>query len=235
MPQHIPQGSGGPAPGAQFPRMVDHPARSPPLPQPSSCSQGGVPTSWGPTRSHAPRVRAWAPLSRLPTLTGAVLHSSPRKKPGPRLLLQLRVLDTLVESWGVLPVPTGGTHTGEPLTHTACLSQFGSGLTQTPDQGRLHPHALLYPSLLSSLWGSSPASSTSTSSAAARVQGMPGAALWGPPGADGLLRLILGLPQLNSQESSLPYDCNLPKTGNSTCGQIRGAQTPGTERVSGRR
>lgn len=186
-------------------------------------------------RSHAPRVRAWAPLSRLPTLTGAVLHSNPRKKPGPRLLLQLHVLDALVESRGVLPVPTGGTHTGEPLTRAACLSQFGSSLTQTPDQGQLHPHPLLYPSLLSSLWGSSLASSMSTSSTAARVQGMPGIALRGPPGADGLLQQSLGLPQLSSQESSLPYDRGLPETGNSKCGQIGGAQMPGAEGVSGRR
>nr|CAI9693674.1 unnamed protein product [Rangifer tarandus platyrhynchus] len=153
--------------------MVGHPAQQPPLPQPPSCSQGGVPASWGPTCSPISQREALGAPSRALTMTAAALPSSPRRKPGPGAPPQLHMLGALVGLGGMHPpplVPTGATHAGKPLTHAACLSQLGSGLTQTPDWGRLHHCPLLYPSLSVSFWGSGPASPTSTPSAVAHIQ-----------------------------------------------------------------
>lgn len=178
--------------------MVDHPARQPLLPQPSSCSQGRVPASWGPTCSPISQGEALGtpelgadPDRCCPSLQPQEEAWTRSAASAPRAR---RFSGELVGTHPPPLVPTGGTQAGKPLTRAACLSQLGSGLTQTPDRGRLHHRPLLYPSLLVSLWGSGPASSTSTSSAAAHIQGMPRAALWGPPGADGLLQLSLGPP-----------------------------------------
>ena len=80
--------------------MADHPAQQPPLPQPSSCSQGGVSVSWSPTCSPISQGEALGSPSQVLTLTAAVLPFSPRKKPGPGAPPQLHVLSALVGSWG---------------------------------------------------------------------------------------------------------------------------------------